>query len=158
PLANAVAATSLVAGDFNHDGKLDLAGLDNYYNLIDIFIGSGDGTFTATSTTPVVRPHGNGPFAILPADFNGDGVPDLAMLDKYVNTATILLIEPTQTATATVTGIAPVGAGTHNVEASYSGDNNYSPAVSGTEALTAGLAPLVISPASGTYSSAQTVT
>jgi Chitobiase/beta-hexosaminidase C-terminal domain/FG-GAP-like repeat/Bacterial Ig-like domain (group 3) len=150
------AGGSLTSGDFNHDGKLDLAGVDNYNNLIDLFLGVGDGTFTPASTTPVVSQAT--PFSIVAADFNEDGVPDLAMLTTNQLTASILLAEPTETASATVNGIAPVGAGTHNVLASYAGDPNYSPTVSTTIPLTAGLPPVTMSPAAGTYSSAQTVT
>ena len=149
---------SLTAGDFSHHGKLDLAGIDNYNDQIDLLVGAGDGTFTDIVTTPTVSTQFIGPFSIVAADFNEDGVPDLAMLTKYANTATILLTEPTETATATVNGIAPVGAGTHNVEASYAGDSNYPGGVSSTVQLTAGLALLVITPASGTYTTGQTVT
>jgi hypothetical protein len=149
---------SLQVGDFNHDGKPDLAGLDNYADQIVLLLGAGDGTFAVTATTPVVSTSFVGPFQIAAADFNGDGVPDLAMLTKYVDTASILLTVPTETATATVSGIAPVGAGTHNVEASYSGDGNYSPEVSGTIQLTAGLAPIVFTPTAGTYTTPLTIT
>jgi hypothetical protein len=149
---------SLQVGDFNHDGKPDLAGLDNYADQIVLLLGAGDGTFAVTATTPVVSTSFVGPFQIAAADFNGDGVPDLAMLTKYVDTASILLTVPTETATATVSGIAPVGAGTHNVEASYSGDGNYSPEVSGTIQLTAGLAPIVFTPIAGTYTTPLTIT
>ncbi len=149
---------SLQIGDFNHDGKLDLAGLDNYAGQIVLLLGAGDGTFAVTATTPVVSTSFIGPFQIAAADFNGDGVPDLAMLTKNVNTASILLTVPTETATATVNGIAPVGAGTHNVDASYAGDSHYSAVTSSTIPLTAGLVPLVVTPAAGTYTSAQTLT
>ena len=152
------AGQSLVAGDFNHDGKLDLAGIDKYNDQIDLFMGGGDGTFTETVSTPNVSQANNGPFSIVAADFNGDGVPDLAMLTPNVATASILLTEPSETATATVTGIAPLGAGTHNVDASYPGDSNYVSSTSGTVSLTAALAPLVLMPAAGSYSSAQTIT
>ncbi|HMG86249.1 MAG TPA: FG-GAP-like repeat-containing protein [Terracidiphilus sp.] len=152
------AGMSLVAGDFNHDGKVDLAGIDNYNDQVDLFLGAGDGTYTETVSTPNVSQIWLGPFAIVAADFNGDGVPDLAMLTKNVNTISILMTEPTETVSATVNGIAPVGSGTHNVEASYPGDSNYGASVSSAAALTAGLAPLVISPAAGTYSSVQTIT
>jgi hypothetical protein len=149
---------SLQVGDFNHDGKLDLAGLDNYFDRIVLLLGVGDGTFAVTATTPVVSTSFVGPFQIAAADFNGDGVPDLAMLTKGVNTASILLTEPTETATATVNGIAPVGAGTHNVDASYAGDSNYNAVTSSTIPLIAGLAPLVVTPAAGTYTSPQALT
>jgi Abnormal spindle-like microcephaly-assoc'd, ASPM-SPD-2-Hydin len=128
--------------------------------------GAGDGTFVVTATTPVVSTSFVGPFQIAAADFNGDGVPDLAMLTKNVNTASILLTVPTKTATATVNGIAPVGAGTHNVDASYAGDRNYGAVTSGTIPVTGGLAPPGVSPSSlsfgnqvvGTTSPAKTVT
>ncbi len=149
---------SLLAGDFNHDGKADLAGVDSYNDRIVLLTGAGDGTFTVNATTPAVSTDWLGPFAIVAGDFNSDGVPDLAMLTKNATTASILLNEPTQTATATVNGIAPVGVGTHNVDASYGGDSTYSSSLSGTVALSAGLAPIVFSPAAGTYSTVQSLT
>lgn len=149
---------SLTVGDFNHDGKPDLAGLDNYNDRVVLLIGAGDGTFSVTATTPAVSQDWLGPFVIAAADFNEDGVPDLAMLTKNTATASILLTEPTETATATLTGVAPAGAGTHNVEASYAGDGNYPSAISGTVALSAGLKPVTITPSAGIYSSVQTVT
>jgi hypothetical protein len=158
PIAVPSELHSLQVGDFNHDGKVDLAGLDNYFDQIVLLLGAGDGTFAVTTTTPIVSTVFVGPFQIAAADFNGDGVPDLAMLTTNVNTASILLTEPTETATATVNGIAPVGAGTHNVDASYAGDSHYGAVTSSTIPLTAGLAPLVVTPAAGTYTSPQTLT
>jgi hypothetical protein len=157
---------SLKAGDFNHDGKIDIAGIDEYDDRIVLLIGAGDGTFTVTATTAAVGQIFPSPFAIVAADFNGDGVPDLAMLTNNVNTASILLTVPTETATVTVNGIAPAAAGTHYVDASYSGDRNYGAVTSGTIPLTGGLAPVEVSPNSlsfgneavGTTSPAKTVT
>jgi FG-GAP-like repeat/Bacterial Ig-like domain (group 3)/Abnormal spindle-like microcephaly-assoc'd, ASPM-SPD-2-Hydin len=157
---------SLKAGDFNHDGKIDIAGIDEYNDRMVLLIGAGDGTFTVTATTPAVSQIFLGPFAIVAADFNGDGVPDLAMLTKNVNTASILLTVPTETAIVTVNGIAPAAAGTHYVDASYAGDHNYGAVTSGTIPLTGGLAPVGVSPISlsfgneavGTTSPAKTVT
>jgi hypothetical protein len=78
--------------------------------------------------------------AIVAADFNSDGVPDLSLVSGNVDAVLILLTEPTETTTtATFNGLAPVGAGTHKVDVSYSGDSNYGANVSGTVALTAPL-------------------
>ncbi|KAA6457574.1 hypothetical protein DYQ86_22370 [Acidobacteria bacterium AB60] len=158
PIAVPSELYSLQVGDFNHDGKLDLAGIDNYNDRIVLLIGAGDGTFTVTATTPAVGELGYSPFAAVAADFSEDGVPDLVVLLKNQATATILATEPTQTATATLTGVAPVGAGTHNVEASYLGDSHYPAVISATAALDAGLKPVTITPTGGTFSSVQTVT
>jgi hypothetical protein len=149
---------SLQAGDFNRDGKLDLAGLDAYFGQIVILLGAGDGTFAVTKATPGVSASTFGTHQIAAADFNGDGVPDLALLTYNVNTASILLTVPTETSTATVDYIAPIGPGTHDLEARYSGDSTYHSGVSGTVSLFAGLAPIVFTPPAGTYSTAQTIT
>ncbi len=156
---NAPAATHcLTGGDFNNGGELDLALLDNYDDQIDILLGAGDGIFDEIVATPKVSQDSLGPFQLVAGGFDAKGVPDLAMLTRNSSTASILLTAPTQTATATATGIAPVGAGTHNVGASYAGNSNYSTSASATVALTAGLEPVAFSLASGTYTTAQSVT
>ena len=157
---------SLKLGDFNNDGKVDIAGIDNYADRMVLLLGAGDGTFTVTATTPPISQIWLGPFAMVAGDFNEDGAPDLAMLTKNVSTASILLTVPTETATVTVTGVAPAEEGTHYVDASYSGDQNYGAVTSDTIPLTGGLPPVVVSPTSlsfgdgavGSTSRAKTVT
>ncbi len=79
--------SSLVSGDFNGDGHLDLAGtLYNSPNLTILF-GDGEGNFSR-SGTPVVN---NVPSGIATADFNRDGKPDLITASGGSNNASVLL-------------------------------------------------------------------
>jgi sugar lactone lactonase YvrE len=158
PIAVPSELYSLKAGDFNHDGKLDIAGVDNDHHQIVLLVGNGYGIFTVTPTTPAVSQDVGGSFTIVAADFNGDGVPDLALLTPN-SAASILQTEPSQTATATVNSIAPVGTATHNVEASYAGNSYFAPEISSnTVALSPGVAMPVITPATGVYNTTQIIT
>ncbi|MDR3746514.1 MAG: FG-GAP-like repeat-containing protein [Acidobacteriaceae bacterium] len=123
---------SIVAGDFNGDGKIDLAVANYNSATASLLLGNGDGTFTA-GTSPSMGYYAQ---SIAAADFNGDGVPDLAVADYNINTITVSLAQRTQTATATATGISPVGQGVHLVDANYLGDSFYKSRLSGTTSLT----------------------
>jgi len=70
-------ASFITVADFNPDRKSDLAVLDRVSGaeMLDIFIGNGDGTFQPAKQTPI--PEGSAAFAT--ADFNGDSKPDLAL-------------------------------------------------------------------------------
>jgi hypothetical protein len=78
---------TLVAGDFNGDGKLDLAFPDPFNKLVHLLLGNGDGTFTEVSTTAV----GSDPVWAAAADFNGDGKLDLAVVNQSGGNVSILL-------------------------------------------------------------------
>jgi hypothetical protein len=83
---------ALVAGDFNNDGKLDLAIVNRPntgYGSVTLLLGNGDGTFTQASGSPYTV--GNSPVAIAAADFNGDGKLDLAVANSADGTVSILL-------------------------------------------------------------------
>ncbi len=82
------AQTAIAAGDFNGDGKLDLA-VTSLINSVTILLGNGDGTFSQASGSPITV--GNYPSAIVVCDFNGDGKLDLAIANSEDNTVTILL-------------------------------------------------------------------
>jgi hypothetical protein len=64
-------ATTLVAADFNKDGKMDLAADDGI--LIRIFPGNGDGTFSAGHAYAAIPNRGN----LIVTDIDGDGNLDL---------------------------------------------------------------------------------
>ena len=77
PNAAAVGAGpwSIVTGDFNSDGRTDLATADSNSNNVSILIGNGTGNFTPGAS---VTTTGMAPRAITTGDFNGDGNTDLA--------------------------------------------------------------------------------
>ena len=72
------------AGDFNGDGKTDLAVAKS--GGISVLIGNGNGSFQA----PVNYIVGN-PIAIAVGDFNGDGKPDIAVANNYGFDLSVLL-------------------------------------------------------------------
>ena len=78
---------TLVAGDFNGDGRLDLAVASNRSNDVSVLLGNGDGTFQNQVTYAV----GSGPSALVAGDFNGDGRLDLAVANVGSNDVSVLL-------------------------------------------------------------------
>ncbi len=103
-------STSIVAADFNGDGKIDLAVTQNDPSgpgNIAVLLGKGDGSFGPAAKFPT------GPFAfyLTTGDFNGDGFPDLAVTN--------------------VPSTGPPGAGTGAVAVLLGkGDGTFAPAVS----------------------------
>ena len=47
PALQFTSADGLVAADFNHDGKIDIATVNGYQFTVAIYLGNGDGTFTS---------------------------------------------------------------------------------------------------------------
>ena len=100
-------------GDFNGDGKPDLAVLDNASSDVTIYLGNGDGTFTPVAQTSPVTGEGNTNNSIVPADFNGDGILDLAVVNVNengnTNPSTIEILLGNGDGTFTQTPVSPVG-------------------------------------------------
>ena len=70
-------ATSLVTGDLNGDGRLDLVYIGGASNQIGVRFGNGDGTFGATTALAA----GTTPSEVILADIDGDGDLDLVSTD-----------------------------------------------------------------------------
>jgi VCBS repeat protein/FG-GAP repeat protein len=79
----------LAVGDFNRDGKPDLAAAITSDNNVTILIGNGAGGFTQAPGSPVGA--GTHPYSVATGDFNLDGKPDLAMANFGSNNVTIRL-------------------------------------------------------------------
>ena len=79
----------IVSADFDLDGVRDLALVSgvSQQNTISVLLGNGDGTFQP----PIAFAGGTGPGAIVTADWNGDGRPDLAVTDTAGNAILTLL-------------------------------------------------------------------
>jgi hypothetical protein len=79
---------AVATGDFNADGKLDLAVANHQGNSVSILLGKGDGTFQSN----VDYATGQFPYSVAVGDFNGDGKPDLAVADYYPGDSISILL------------------------------------------------------------------
>jgi len=76
PITFARGPTAMIAGDFDGDGKLDLAvAKEATDTTISILLGDGKGNFTLVSSPDI----GSVPESLATGDFNGDGKLDLAV-------------------------------------------------------------------------------
>jgi len=95
------APISIIMGDLNQDGKLDLATADVSTGEVSVLLGSGNGTFQAAISYPASP--GINPYSITVGDFNGDGKPDVATANAGSNDVSLLLGNGNGTFQAAVT-------------------------------------------------------
>jgi FG-GAP-like repeat/Abnormal spindle-like microcephaly-assoc'd, ASPM-SPD-2-Hydin len=77
----------LVVGDFNNDGKADIAVGYESNSGVSVLLGNGDGTFQAPQTTAA----GQLTYSLVVGDFNGDGYLDVAANNFSTGTVNVLL-------------------------------------------------------------------
>jgi hypothetical protein len=88
PITGQPAVQFVATGDFNNDGKPDLAVLNlGSPGTVAVYLGKGDGTFGSPTSYDV----GSKPQAIAVADVNQDGKLDLLVCNLYDYTVSILL-------------------------------------------------------------------
>jgi hypothetical protein len=75
PIPRRTSAVSIASGDFNEDGKLDLAAAGYGSDKLLLLLGNGDGTFSG----PTLWKGGLGMDSVAVADFNGDGHSDIVV-------------------------------------------------------------------------------
>src|SRR5690348_11293267 len=78
---------SVATGDFNGDGKIDVAVANSAGNNVSVLLGNGDGTFQTAVNYNV----GATPFGVVTGDFNSDGDLDLAVVNDGASNVSILL-------------------------------------------------------------------
>ena len=87
PVASGI--QSIAVADLNHDGKPDIVIVGGGNSML-VFLGNGDGTFTASSQNPLIT--GNGPFKVTVADVNtGDSFPDIVTANMTDGTVSVFL-------------------------------------------------------------------
>ena len=69
----------VVAEDFDGDGALDLAVVNEYSEDVSVLLGRGDGTFDESASYDV----GSSPYFIVAEDFNEDEIVDLVVSNPY---------------------------------------------------------------------------
>src|SRR2546429_3027485 len=86
PIPAGQSPSYLALGDFNGDGKLDVAVSNT--NSLTILLGNGDGTFTQAPNPPAAATY---PATVTVGDFNGDGNLDLAVTVSHPSGVVVLL-------------------------------------------------------------------
>jgi hypothetical protein len=93
-----ISPRSVTVGDFNGDGKSDLAVANYASNNVSVLLGTGTGSFGTATNFSV----GNRPLSLTVGDFNSDGKSDLAVANLYSSNVSVLLnADPTATVTIT---------------------------------------------------------
>jgi Flp pilus assembly secretin CpaC len=85
--------SGIVLGTFNTstDGNQGFVVTNFADNSYSSFTGNGDGTFTEAKGSPFKLPSSEtGPIGVTTGDFNGDGKPDIAIVNETSNNVTIL--------------------------------------------------------------------
>ena len=122
-----VLSDSALLADFNHDGKLDAA-LFTISDTLELLPGNGDGTLGPATAYGSQNPFFNFPVV---ADFNGDGIPDIASSSfTPFNAATEDVLPGTPTKPVTIADVNLQSDLVHNITASYSGSTTYLSSVS----------------------------
>jgi hypothetical protein len=87
--ATGTSPRAIVAADIDHDGWLDLVTANRASSTVAVHLGipARPGTFTDAR----VEPAGSGSRALAVADFDGDGLPDLATANEFSSTASLLV-------------------------------------------------------------------
>ena len=99
---------SVAVANFNGGGNQDLAIADYNAGTVTVLLGQGAGGFIAGPGSPYAV--GTVPRSVVVGDFNGDGMPDLAIANQTAGTVTVLLNSSTGIFAAATNSPFTVGA------------------------------------------------
>jgi len=139
---------ALATGDFNSDGKPDMAVANGTDSTVTVFINNGDNTFQtkaaiATGTTPC---------SVAVGDFDGNGNNDMAVANSGSHNVTVLLGDGTGAFTPAAG--SPVAAGTNPSSVAvgdFTGDGNWDLAVTNKAPLAMGTLSIIPGNGNGTF-------
>jgi hypothetical protein len=89
-IGNMIGPSAIATGDFDGDGKVDLAITDQVDNSVSILVGNGDGSFQSPQEVNT----GNFAAGVAAGDFNGDGRLDVAVANSTDGTVSVMLQAP----------------------------------------------------------------
>lgn len=136
PIATGGGPSIPVTADFNGDGNADFAVTNQYDNTVTVKLGDGHGGFTTAPNSPDPVSGGSTTFGLVTADFNGDGVPDVAVSNFNGNSVSVLLND----GTGRLSSMSPVAVGGNPsaiTTADFNGDGNADLAVANVTSNTA---------------------
>jgi hypothetical protein len=133
----------IAVGDFNADGRQDMAVVDSSAGNLGVMLSNGDGTFQATRTFA----SGAGSYDAVFADYNGDGKGDVAVVSTNGN-VNVLLGDGTGNLSGSVS--YGVGVGSHSInKGDFNGDGKLDIAT-----MNSGTASLLLGNGDGTFQAA----
>ena len=123
PIDTTTPGGGIVIVDLNGDRFQDLAVTTGPSNgdTVTVFLGNGDGTFQPLRRYPL--PPGGDPAGLVTADFNGDGVPDLAAAN-FTQAAVAIFLGGTVTTGQLINTPVP-GSGIQNIQSTYTPNTNF---------------------------------
>ena len=107
---------SVAVGDFNNDGKQDIASANVNSNTVSIRLGDGLGGFSGSTEVSV----GGGPISVAVGDLNNDGKQDIAVANSVANTVSIRLGD----GLGGFSGTTEVAVGSFPISAAFGDFNN----------------------------------